>query len=102
MHYLSKQRNSTPKSKAICGSDTEIKMSDLTPCNYCSYQGIKRRAKEKGLVITKKRHLSATKIGGKDHYMGGVNIYRHKKGETIDHDKHFISWFMELPDSCKC
>lgn len=27
-------------------------MSHLTPCNYCSLQGIKSRAKAKGLYVT--------------------------------------------------
>lgn len=81
-------------------------MSELTPCNYCSLQRIKARAKQEKMKITV---LSNATWG-----MGGYNIYKHPKNINIrklaksnrEDDKELnqycVSWMMEIPDRCCC
>jgi hypothetical protein len=64
-------------------------VSDLTPCNYCNYKDIKRRYKGQDIL----------KVPG---WHKGVDILVVPKGEEPDREKHFIAWFMELPDHCCC
>ncbi len=62
-------------------------MSELTSCNYCKFEGIKRRAKESGMKVTYKNS----------------NVYVHPPGvKNPTNDKYFKVWFMELPKSCCC
>lgn len=69
-------------------------MSELTQCNYCSLQEIQRRAKREGKFVTRR---ADTKYA-----LGGFNVYVYPRGVPIDHDKHFVAWFMELTDHCVC
>ena len=52
-------------------------MSELTSCNYCTFNGIKARAKREGKKV---------ELRGHDVYVDG---------------KH-VAWFMELTSSCCC
>lgn len=78
-------------------------MSDLTPCNYCSLQSIKKRAKEKRQKVT-------VLYNSKWHSGQGCNVYVHPKNVKLQnikedselHDKYSVSWFMELSDKCCC
>jgi hypothetical protein len=54
-------------------------MSNLTKCNYCSYEQILRNAKEKTVELKPED--------------GGISIYI---------DGKFASWYMELPDHYCC
>jgi hypothetical protein len=78
-------------------------MSELTRCNYCSLEQIKRDAKAEGKSVTV---LSDAKWG-----MGGLNVYVHPKtvdvralkgGEDGERKKYHVSWFMKLSSSCAC
>ena len=74
-------------------------MSELTPCNYCNLQEIKRNAKKKGFKVTK--------LSG-DFGLGGVDVFAHPKNVKIDpkdeeqREKYFRAWMMEISDSCCC
>jgi len=74
-------------------------MSDLTRCNYCNLKSIKRRAKSKGLVVTKRSG---------DFGLGGMDVFVHPKeikicvGDKVQRDKYFVSWLMEIPKYCCC
>lgn len=55
-------------------------MSELTTCNYCDLQSIKRRLKKGDKLEYKYEH-------------GGTSVYIN--GE-------FVCWFMELTNYCCC
>ena len=82
-------------------------MSELTPCNYCTLQWIKQRAKKAGNQVVVRK-------GG---WFNGVDVFVVPPGigipEVIDSgdDKHngdeftkkyFCAWFMKLTDHCVC
>ena len=73
-------------------------MSDLTICNYCRLQGIRRRAKESGKKV-------ATKAGGFPEFPTGTSVFRHPK-EVKDknrfQEQYRVAWFMELTGGCAC
>lgn len=70
-------------------------MSELTLCNYCSLQRIKRDAKKKGKRVI-------VKIGGHDDSLGyGVDVYIIEKGGKPS-EKNKVCWFMTLTDKCAC
>lgn len=78
-------------------------MSELTRCNYCSLEAIKRKAKHDKQRVT---ILNDARWG-----MGGVNVYVHPKdvsvrtiegGEEGPRKKYFVCWFMELSGHCVC
>jgi hypothetical protein len=66
-------------------------MSELTPCNYCSLERIKARAKKEGRVIV-------TVIG--------QNVYVHppeiKRKDLGPDGPYWVAWFMSLTDHCVC
>lgn len=75
-------------------------MSELTTCNYCSYQDMKRRAKKKKMVTTPLPESFG---------LGGVRIYVHPKDVDIrklskEERKQYDggAWFMALTDHCCC
>ena len=63
-------------------------MSELTPCNYCSLQRYKRRAKERGNKIVVKPNT--------EH--GGLDVFEILPNKT----QMFHAWFMVLGDHCEC
>jgi len=67
-------------------------MSELTLCNHCSLQIIKRRAKKESKEVTIIKNI--------EH--GGTDVYVHSKSESIDKEKDFAAWFMELSSRCCC
>ena len=78
-------------------------MSELTSCNYCNLNRIRRNAKAKGMNVT---ILSDACWG-----MGGENVYVHPKeikiaklpgGEDGLRSKYFVSWMQEIPHQCCC
>ncbi len=58
-------------------------MSELTPCNYCTFRDIRARAKRDG-------KKAKTKLNAKD---GGIDV-------LVDNEK--VCWFMELTPFCCC
>ncbi|NVM22877.1 MAG: hypothetical protein HWN68_13980 [Desulfobacterales bacterium] len=78
-------------------------MSELTKCNYCSLQDIRRRAKERGEKVTVLHN-------SKWWYGKGCNVYVHPKDIDLPnikedsklHDRYSVAWFAELPDHCCC
>jgi hypothetical protein len=69
-------------------------MSDLTQCNHCKLQSIRRDAK-----IKKKRVV--VKSAGFNQGLGGYNVYVIKHGEKPT-DKNWVSWFMMITEVCVC
>ena len=67
-------------------------MSEMTRCNYCTLQSIKRQAKEDGKLVTQI----------------GQDVYVHPRKVNIKimtpkgRKKYFAAWFMELTTSCSC
>ena len=74
-------------------------MSEMTPCNYCSMQGIKHRAKKLNQDV-----LEVESHG----ILGGTDVYIVPKGMSLeevlkeDQSPYFQAWFWELPDHCCC
>ena len=68
-------------------------MSELTSCNYCSHERTKAVAKRTGKIIVLKPHRGE---------LDGTDCYAVPKGEKLDHEKHFVSWYMGLTDRCMC
>lgn len=73
-------------------------MGELTPCNHCGLRSIERRAKAKGLVVTKKP--------ARDSW---TNIYVHPEGVTEFPDnnngepsEYFAASMMKITDHCVC
>ena len=58
-------------------------MSELTSCNYCTFESMKRHAKEKKEKLVKKPNIKES----------GVDILV---------DGEFRCWFMELTSYCCC
>lgn len=74
-------------------------MSELTPCNYCSYQRIKKRADDDGLLVSLlPAHWG---MGGTEVYVSPVDVDVEKMSE-IERHKYYKAWFMSLPDHCCC
>jgi hypothetical protein len=78
-------------------------MSELTSCNFCKLNRIRRDAKAKGLKVTV---LNDARWG-----MGGSNVYVHPKeikieklsgGENGPRSEFRFSWMMEIPNGCRC
>jgi len=65
----------------------------MSECNFCSLKMIKARCPTGHRVRV---------VPAKDSGLGGFNVYRYCAGETIDHKKHFVAWFMALPGKCDC
>jgi len=77
-------------------------VSELTPCNYCSFKRIKRRAKQDNNTVT----LRYGFMGGKDCFVHPPDVVitpEIAKDENHPlHKQYFVAWFMELPDHCCC
>lgn len=86
-----------------CDIDTEYDDGPISRlCNYCTFQGLKSRAKSEGKEVTVVPSTGS---------LGGVEVYLHPKGVVIQrgadsnvHPQHayWVRWFMELPDHCCC
>lgn len=83
-------------------------MSELTLCNYCSFENIKQHAKaESKQVVTRE---SKSKLGGTDVYLipAGVKVPKEIAGHTEKYEgdefskKYFVVWFWKLTDHCAC
>uniref|UniRef100_A0A6M3JPA6 Uncharacterized protein n=1 Tax=viral metagenome TaxID=1070528 RepID=A0A6M3JPA6_9ZZZZ len=61
-------------------------MSELTLCNYCSLQSMKKRAKKEG----KKIKLSTTRAGDMAGWI------------KVEEDGKAIAYFMKLSSRCVC
>lgn len=72
-----------------------IFMSELTQCNFCSLEDIKRKAKREGKKVT----LLPAKRD--KYYMGGLDVFVHPK-KVKPTRRHLVAWFMELGNSCCC
>lgn len=74
-------------------------MSELTQCNYCTLQELKRRRKKGYRITILKAHVPG---------LGGLNVYVHPKEVKIDPKdlKHkalyWQCWFMALGRRCEC
>jgi len=77
-------------------------MSELTPCNYCSFARMQLVAKREGMRITKRAAWHGQ-------FAKGVDIFVHPPNLRIPQDRKdptFIlyhkAWFAELGDRCAC
>ena len=67
-------------------------MSELTRCNYCTLQSIRRRAERENQQVT----------------ILAQNCYVHSKDVNISElneesrEQYFVAWFMELTEGCAC
>jgi hypothetical protein len=74
-------------------------MSELTTCNHCKLQRIRRDARAEG-----KRVVLETSRWG----MGGVEVYVHPKAVnwrlcTVNMKRRYwVSWMMEVTEHCVC
>lgn len=78
-------------------------MSELTPCNFCSLQSIRRQAKKDG----KRVMLLPGWCGGTDVlvYPKDVNIRKVEGIQTVDHpnrEKYLVAWMQKIGNSCLC
>lgn len=73
-------------------------MSELTPCNYCTLQKIKERAKKDSKVVS----LKSQPI---EHFPKAQAVFVHPKkthNELRFQAKYQVAWFVELSDHCVC
>ena len=73
-------------------------MSDLTICNYCHLQAIRKRAKENDKKVS-------TRAGGFPEFPTGTSVFVHLKeikGEDQFQEQFKVAWFMELSRGCVC
>ena len=75
-------------------------MGELTACNYCNLQKIRKQAKKEGLRVT---------LLPADWGLAGRNVFVHPKEVKIareDSDKNEhpfrVAWMMEISDACEC
>lgn len=64
-------------------------MSDLTPCNYCTLQLMKRAAKKRGTKVVVIRHMTGQWKGWTTAYME-------------DNQEQSRTRFLKLGDHCEC
>ena len=75
-------------------------MSKLTPCNFCTLEGIRYRAEKKGLTVT-----LLSNQGGLDIYAhpADIEITRELVGnEESETSPYWRAWLMALTDHCVC
>ena len=60
-------------------------MSEMTPCNHCTLQSMRRRAQERGVVV----------VLGRDEESGWVTA-------RYDDEDEPCAWFVTLTDVCAC
>lgn len=65
-------------------------MSEMTRCNYCDWQSMKRRGHR---IATPEERVKLDK-GVHKMFRSGVVV--------VDQKGKFVAWFMELPDHCCC
>lgn len=74
-------------------------MSELTTCNYCNLERLRREA-----IQTKKRITMVPATWG----MGGFEIYMHPRSVEIkkctkeEKKRFWVSWMMEIGKTCGC
>lgn len=65
-------------------------MSEMTLCNYCHYQDIRRRADEENALVELRP----------EEYLDGQHTFLTGQGVYVDGS--LVGWFMELTDHCVC
>lgn len=75
----------------------------MSECNFCVLNGIRRRAKEQGLVVTVKKARGGLPGGGPP----GLDVYVHPKDVEIkfteeDESPFFVAWLWEIGERCEC
>ena len=70
------------------GAESETKMSELTPCNYCSFRSSAR------VVLAKAEGKTVRLIESKDEEMSGW--------KALEIDGEEVAWYMEMTDYCVC
>lgn len=73
----------------------------MSECNYCGYQSLKTRASKEGKKVVVRVRLFDTSDKLQEMYPSGVDVYLISPGEKPRKD-NWVSWYAELPDSCKC
>lgn len=67
-------------------------MSELTTCNYCKLESIRRDAKKKNMKVV---------CMPSRYELGGEEVYVVKKGDKPN-KKNWIAWIMGITDHCVC
>ena len=83
-------------------------MSELTSCNFCTLEGVKRRAKRDGMRVLTMPGQSYQ--GEEGSLPAGIEVYVVPKGVTKAHlaarrdlrERFGGRWFMALSGSCCC
>lgn len=65
-------------------------MSDLTTCNYCKLQAVKRRYGAKNVKL----------VADRDYKLGGYNVMVRESAEKPWRNAGM--WLMEVTDHCVC
>jgi hypothetical protein len=63
-------------------------------CNRCTLNEARKLAKMCHLTLTTRPHV----VGSWE----GIDVLMHEPQEEPDHERHFVAWFMALPDHCVC
>lgn len=72
-------------------------MSELTLCNFCNLNWIKKNLRpDERIIIVKHKHT----FGGQ--WPNGVSIHVVWMPDMQPDEKNFKAWFAELPESCHC
>lgn len=72
-------------------------MGELTPCNHCSLNGIKWRAKQKGLKVTVRSEDGGTMV-----YVHPPEVTEFPRRPDGEPSKYFVAWLMGVTDHCVC
>ena len=73
-------------------------MSELTPCNYCNLNSIRRHAKERRLTGTTK----ANEDGWTDVYVHPPNVTEFPVDKNGERSEYFALSMMQITDHCVC
>ncbi len=87
-------------------------MSELTKCNFCLLQEMKKRTEHRNKIDSQHRWVLTTMreydLGGVDVFIhpGSIKIpknHRDRAGELYARYRpFFVAWFMALSDHCEC
>lgn len=73
-------------------------MSELTPCNYCTFRRIKHRAALRDWRVTKK----VDKDGWTNIYVHPSNVTEFPNRYDGEPSRYFVASMMKITDHCVC
>lgn len=72
-------------------------MSELTPCNFCSLNRIKYRAKQRGRLVTTRSESGWTVV-----YVHPPDVTEFPRREDGEPSEYFAASMMKITDHCVC